>query len=149
MTNLISILADTNISGEWLTAFVVAIIGAVGGVVAAWKRGVKEGESKKITLGEPMPEVPVKRVYSPPSYYQHMDLARRVEKVEEITLDLRNNFHKAVEEIRRDSAKQYVEILNAGHERETRIGEKLDDIARAFHSRVDDLLKYQPNKTSR
>ncbi|MEO5713002.1 MAG: hypothetical protein ABIT37_05900 [Luteolibacter sp.] len=157
MTHTLSILAETAaaapdqlISGDWLIAIVKAIILALGVGGASWivamKKGEAKGKSMRMTLGEPVPEIPVRRVYSPPSFSQHMDLVRRVEKVEEIAVDLRNDFQQAMTDIRKDSAKQYVEILTAGHERENRLTDKLDGIAKGFHARVDELVKVPPPK---
>lgn len=141
---------DTLISGSWLIAAGKTIIVALGTAGAAWivalKRGEAKGKASKVTVQDPVPEVPVRRVYSPPSFSQHMDLQRRVEKMEEVTLDLRNDFYKALEEIRKEGAKQYVEILNAGHERETRLLEKMDGIARGIHNRINELIPHSVKK---
>ena len=137
---------DPMIPWSLLTAFILAAIPILGAVwLKARAVGVKSAnEGRDVTLKDPMPEMPVKRVYSPPSFSQHMNVVDRVVKLEKEADELREAFHKESAAIRRDLSKQYVEILHAGHERENRISDKLDDIARAFHSRVDELVKFNP-----
>jgi uncharacterized coiled-coil protein SlyX len=133
------------ISGQWIIAVIVALVASLGSAGAAWiaamKKGEAKGRSEKITLQSPVPEVPVRRIYSPPTFSQHMELSRRLESLEERTAKSEDELQAAVAQIRAEMGKQYVEILKAGHEREIRLSDKLDDIARAFHSRVDDLIK--------
>ena len=90
-----------------------------------------------VTLNPPVPEVPVTmtRKYSPPTFSQHMDAVRRIDRLEH-----------SVGEIRREAAENYKELMLAGEQRTNRMLDKLDDVARAFHSRVDDLLAQQPAK---
>lgn len=146
---------DAMISGAWLIAIAKVVIIALGTAGAAWivalKKGEKQGAEKersKVTLEDPVPEVPVKKVYSPPSFYQHMDLVRRVEKVELKTDQLAEALVTTATEIRKQASENFVDILNAGHERENRLSEKLDGIARGFHGRVDELMKFNPEKKS-
>lgn len=148
---------DSLISGAWLIKIFSTSIIAIGTAGAAWivalrrgeRQGVEKERGKAFTLQDPVPELPVKRVYSPPSFSQHMNVVDRVVKLEKEADELREAFHKESAAIRRDLSKQYVEILHAGHERENRISDKLDDIARAFHSRVDDLLNNPPQKSGK
>ncbi len=148
---------DALISGAWLIAIVKVAIIALGPAGAAWivalrkgeRQGVEKERGKAVTLQDPVPELPVRRVYSPPSFSQHMNVVDRVVKLEKEADELRQAFHAESAAIRRDLSKQYVEILHAGHERENRLSDKLDDIARAFHSRVDDLLNNPPNKSGK
>lgn len=146
---------DALISGAWLIAIVKVAIIALGTAGAAWivalRKGERQGvekERSKVTLQDPVPEVPVKKVYSPPSFYQHMDLVRRVEKVEQKTDELADALTATATEIRKQASENFVEILRAGHERENRLAEKLDGIARGFHGRVDELMKFNPEKKS-
>lgn len=120
------------ISGAWLTTFVVGIITAIGGVWLKGKsQGVKEA-TNNITIQSPMPEVPVKKVYSPPTFSQHMDLVRRVEAVE-----------SNVAELRRDQMKQFRDLLEVGEARKDAILERFNTVADGFHARVDQVLKQQ------
>lgn len=114
------------ISGDWLIALAVTGIPAV---IIAWKKGVSKGQTNKVTLPDPMPEVPVKRVYSPPSFSQHMDLVRRIEVMESNVADLR-----------RDQAQQFLRLMEVGEKRKDDILEKFETVARGFHSRVDQLI---------
>jgi len=148
---------DSLISGAWLIKIVTACIIAIGTAGAAWivalrkgeRQGVEKERGKAVLLQDPVPEFPVKRVYSPPSFAQHMNVVDRVVKLEKEADELREAFHAESAAIRRDLSKQYVEILKAGHERENRITDKLDDISRAFHSRVDELLHNTPQKSGK
>jgi chromosomal replication initiation ATPase DnaA len=129
------ILADFMVSGEWLTGFVVAIIGAVGGLYVKMRGDVKKAaESREVKLTEPVAEVPVKRVYSPPSFSQHMEIVRRVDALES---DQRA--------LRKDMAEGFLKLMEVGEERKDKIMTKIDDVAKGFHARVDQLVK-GPNK---
>ena len=148
---MISLLADSLISGDTVVTLLKTLFIGLGSAGAAWIVAFNKGQKKEkdratnnITLQSPMPEVPVKRVYSPPTFSQHMAIVERVGKLEVKTEDLSKEIQEVGTDIRAASAKQYVEILNAGHERELRIIDKLDGIARGFHERVDDLLKANP-----
>lgn len=127
-------LAETMISGEWITGFVVAVIGAVGAFLARQK-GKAEGRAETITLTDPMPEVPTKQVFSPPTYHQHEALAHRVTRVE-----------VSVDQLRRDQQEQFTKLLQAGETRADRLAEKIDGVAVGFHRRVDQLLNHDPKK---
>jgi hypothetical protein len=111
---------------------VTALGGAVVLIVKALKAKMQRA---KVTLQEPVPEVPVTmtRKYNPPTFSQHMDAVRRIDRLEH-----------CVDEIRREAAKNYTELMNAGEARTNRMLDKLDDVARAFHSRVDDLIANRP-----
>ncbi|MDP3851975.1 MAG: hypothetical protein Q8Q59_15845 [Luteolibacter sp.] len=124
-----NVLAETMISGEWLTAFVVAVIGAIASALIAWKKGEAKGRGDKVTLQDPMPKVPVERVYSPPSFSQHMDLRRRVETLE--------TDHQ---KLRREVAEQYIQLLKVGEERKDKIIDEFNRVATGFHSRVNQLV---------
>jgi hypothetical protein len=119
------------IPGEWITGLIVAVIGAVGSVVVAYKKGA--ASTRETRIKSPVPEVPTRKVMTPPTWSDHQALKDRVAKVEEAT-----------EQLRRDQAGQYRELMLAGAEREMRLADKLDGIARSIHARIDELLK--PNK---
>jgi len=120
--------AGAMIPGEWITFFVVSIITAIGGAFAAYKKGLASATSTR--LEEPVPIIRTKRVSEPPTWDQHMELHHRVSALEHTT-----------QELRRELACQFRELLQAGGEREMRITDKLDGIARAIHARIDDQLK--------
>lgn len=124
---------------EAITAFAVAVIGAVGMV---WQR--KAGEAKgraqsEVTIsGQP---VSVKKVTDMPTWADIRGLERRVEKLE-----------AHLETIRKEQSDQFKELLSAGHEREVRIrdvvatsmaslSDKISRDIRAVHERVDELTK--------
>jgi len=125
----VNLLAETLISGEWLTGLVVAVIGAAGSALVAYKKGASSAQD--VSLKSPVPEVPTRKVSTPPSWDAHKALCDRVVALEAVT-----------QELRRDMSAQYREILIAGGEREARLAEKLDGIARGIHSRIDQILSH-------
>jgi hypothetical protein len=114
-----------------------ALGGAVAAVVVAVRKRMRQATGKAtVNLEPPVPEIPVamKRVYNPPTFSQHMEVVRRV-----------NALEHSVAEIRREAAENYKELMLAGEARTNRMLDKMDDVARAFHARVDDLLANPPN----
>jgi hypothetical protein len=114
------------VSGNWI----IGVIGALS-TAAALILGKVQGrkEASAMVINEPVPTVPTSKVFTPPTWDAHRALVDRVTAVEHIT-----------QELRRDMAVQYREIMMAGGERETRLTDKLDHIASAIHSRIDDLM---------
>lgn len=123
-------LADLMISGEWIIAFCVAVIGAIGGVyVKARKDGLKSAESREVTLKEPVPPLEVGRKYSPPTFHQHMALEKRVSAME-----------NDVRELRRDLAAQFNRLLEVGEERKDKIMASIESMTVGFHQRVNQIV---------
>lgn len=135
-------IADVMISGAWLTSITVAVIGAVGAAAAVVIRAQAEtrkarkevAESREVTIKEPVPEITTKRSYSPPSFSQHMDVVRRVDVLES---DQRA--------LRKDMSDNFMRLMAVGEERKDKIMEKIDDVAKGFHRRVDQLVR-EPKK---
>lgn len=121
------VLGETLISGEWIIALVVAIIGAVASGIINYQRGVA---SQQIRVSEPVPEVPIKKNYQPPTWDQHKGLEMRVTALEHTTAELR-----------RDLAIQFRDLLQAGAEREARLSEKLDKMCATIDGRIDKMLE--------
>lgn len=121
------ILGETMISGEWITGLVVAMIGAVGSAFIAYKRGAAAAQD--VSLKSPVPEVPTRKVFTPPSWDAHKALMDRVTAVEKVT-----------QELTRDLSAQYRELMKAGATREQNLTDKLDGIARGIHARIDEYL---------
>lgn len=136
-----TMLAETMVSGEWLIALVVAVIGAVGSALVAYKRGV--AAAGDVTLKSPVPTVPMSKVSTPPTWDAHRALCDRVKRTEDETAELR----KDIAVVRHDLDLQYRELLKAGAAREQSISDKLDGIARGIHHRIDELI--QPKRTPR
>ena len=124
-----NMLAETLISGEWLTGLVVAVIGAVGSALVAYRKGAAS-TAQNIALQNPLPEFPTRKVLTPPSWDAHRALVDRVTALEAVT-----------QELRRETSQQYHELLKAGGERETHLSDKLDGIARGIHARIDEILQ--------
>ncbi len=122
---------DTMISGNWLILVIGALFSGAAlllGKVQGKKEGLKEASN--ITLQNPVPEVPTRKVSTPPSWDAHRALVDRVTALEMVT-----------QELRRDAAHQYHELMTAGAAREQSISDKLDGIARGIHSRIDAFMK--------
>lgn len=126
---------DPMVSGAWVTTLVVAVIGALA---AAFTGGRK---SARMTLEEPVPTIPTRKVSQPPSWDQHTALSDRVARLEH-----------AQAEARREQAEQYRELMESQQQRELRLMEKLDGIARGIHHRVDEVIAsshHNPNPGSK
>lgn len=123
--------ADPMISGNWI----IAVIGALASALALFygkRQGLREA-TNNFTLQSPVPEVPTRKVLTPPSWDAHQALRDRVTVIESGLADLR-----------RESASHYHELLKAGSERETHLSDKLDGIARGIHARIDEFLATKP-----
>lgn len=118
---------STLVEGEWITAFIVAVIGAVGSALIAYQRG---RSSQPMTLQQPVPIVPTSKVFTPPTWDQFQGHHKRIESLEH-----------TVSEMRRDQAIQFREFLQALSGQELRLGEKVDGLATTVHTRVDQVLK--------
>jgi hypothetical protein len=126
--------SDPMISGNWI----IAVIGALS-TAAALVIGKLQGkkEAQEMTLRDPVPTVPTSKVFGPPSWDLHQALTHRVTTlengVERVEGDLKS--------IRAENSLQYTSLLQAGSDREIRIGEKLDAVASSIHRRIDEVLK--------
>jgi hypothetical protein len=109
--------------GIIIASVITALIG--GGLL-----GKKVGETQRIRLAEPVPPITTYKGTSPPTWDQHSVLRDRVSCLEH-----------TVAEQRRDMAIQFRELLQAGGERELRLAEKLDGIARGIHHRIDEIMR--------
>lgn len=123
---------DFMISGKWLIGAAVAIIPVLGTV---WSKAKQAGKTEAQTtrLEPPIPEVPTRKIFTPPTWSDHKALCDRVKRVEDDVSDLRES-----------QQKQFSHLLEAGAEREIRIMDKLDGIARGIHDRIDRILKPSP-----
>lgn len=125
--------ADPMISGNWI----IAVIGALGTLLAAYFGHQKGKLSQGVRLESPMPELTTRRATTPPSWDAHRAVADRVAVLEAGLLELR----RETAELRRETSHQYQALLTAGSERELHLSDKLDGIARSIHARIDEILK--------
>jgi hypothetical protein len=107
MMNLLAetaVAGDPMISGNWI----IVLIGAIASAVVAISRvQVNRARKSRVTLEEPVPTVPTKKVSSPPSWDQHVALVERVSKLE----------------------RGLTEIFNEGARREERLSSKIGELA--------------------
>jgi len=108
----------------WVTTFVVAVLAAV------FKVQAEREKAKAVRIEEPMPTVPTRKV---PGIVTWNDLQPLVQRMD--------RFEKHLDEVRREQSDQFKEILEAGSTRESRLTTHLDDVARAIHSRIDDMMR--------
>ena len=121
------------LSGDWALALVGKIFGGLALLIGAVLTGLKHGQKKErqrqqgdVTLKSPIPTVPTQKVFGPPTWDQHVALEQRVTRSEAEIKDLREK-----------QSKQLIDLLHAGAERESRIIDKIDSVARAIHARID------------
>lgn len=127
--------ADPQISGAWLLAAIakvgsvlVALAGAIFGTHKLTKRQM-ERQHSSITIKPPIPTLSVENSNPPhPSWDQHIALAARVTTVE---------LHQ--EQQRTEQAQRHLIVLQTGHERELRLMEKIDDIAKGIYQRLHEV----------
>lgn len=148
MTDFLTMLGDAGtkpdpmIPGSWVLSLVGLIITTVLSIVfksqanaAAERAKQAEEKVKTMRLEDPVPTVPVVKIQGPVSWFQHEGLERRVSVLEQE--------FKTMEE---RQASQYLSLLNAGHEREVNIKDKIDGVAREWHARLDDQFGPRPKK---
>jgi len=132
------VIAETLISGEWLTGLIVAVTGAIGSALVAYKKGAASRQD--VSLQSPVPEVPTRKVSYPPSWDAHRALCDRVGLVETEVVKCRDNFEAQLREIRREQSEQFIKLMQAGETRKDMIFDKIESMARGFHHRVDQLM---------
>lgn len=129
---------DSMISGNWI----IAVIGAVAaGIALVMGKAQGRKEERSARLEPPVPEVPTRKVSTPPSWDAHRALCDRVSNIE-------NDIEGIRREMKEDRAlhgQQFRDLMLAGGEREIRITEKIEGFANAIHRRIDDVIT-QPKR---
>ncbi|WAC20994.1 hypothetical protein OVA24_06310 [Luteolibacter sp. SL250] len=117
----------------WISTFTMALIAAILGPILKkrWKEEAKAESSVSIS-GQPI------RIQNTPGFVTFNDIKPLTDRMERFDQDLRD--------LRRDQGEQYRQLLESGQERETRIKEKMDDVARDWHARLD--LQFGPKPRS-
>ena len=136
-------IAETMISGDWILGAIKVVGVAIGAAGSAWIVAFRKGQkstAKDVRIEEPVPEIPVRKVYTPPTFSQHQDLVRRVTLIEADAKAHREYVEAQLRDIRREGGEQFVKLMTAGEQRKDAIMESMNDMVRAFHSRVDQLL---------
>jgi adenine-specific DNA methylase len=127
------ILADFMISGDWVVTAAVGLIPVLSGVwIKAKRAGLREA-TNNITLQAPVPTVPISKVYSPPTFSQHMEVVRRVEKLE-------TSHEELSRELRREMGESFRRLMEVGEERKDKLMDKIDASAKGFHERVNQIV---------
>jgi hypothetical protein len=134
-----NMLAETMISGEWIIAMITTLGVAIGGVIKAYKVGEAKGRGDKVTLQEPVPEVPIRKVFTPPTFTQHQDLMRRVDVLEKGTQAHREYVEGQFRDIRREGSEQFIKLMNAGETRKDAIMEEVRKEMGRIYDRLNKL----------
>jgi hypothetical protein len=124
---------DQMISAGAVTAILTGITALVTGVIGA-VIGKKQAQATK--LEPPVPEVPTRKVSTPPTYDAHRALVERVSRLE---TDMQR-MGEDVKTIRHEQAAQFTQLMTAGAERQLAISEKLEAMASSLHTRINELI---------
>ena len=108
----------------WVTTFVVAVLS----VVLGKKMGKAEAQGMRVE--GPVPTVPTTKVPGFVTWDHLQPIITRMDRLE-----------KHLDDVRKEQSDQFKQILEAGSTRETRLTTHVDDIARAIHSRLDDVIR--------
>lgn len=117
------------VSGPMIVAIIGALTTFAGVLLGMRMKNQLELRAK----GEEKTNEEAARVYTPPTFYQHRQLEQRVVRLEQ-----------GIEDLRKDQAEKFTQLLQAGQERADRLIDKMDDVARAYHARVDQLMQHAP-----
>lgn len=124
---LIDILANTPPADPldkilpWVSTFVAMVLAAVFKVQAE--------KAKALKIEDPVPTVPTRKVPGIVTWDHLQPLIARMDRLE-----------RHIDDVRKEQSDQFKELLEAGSAREQRLIDKVDDVARAIHSRIDDNL---------
>jgi uncharacterized coiled-coil protein SlyX len=119
--------------GSWITTgFVAAIFAGIAGVLVAYRKGQAHGVEIK--------NQPVKVEQTPGvvTWQEVRDLKDRVRDIE-----------RRMDELKESQGKQFQMIMSHQHASELRVMEKLDDVVRPLHERIDALLGLMQKKKAR
>jgi hypothetical protein len=113
----------------WVSSFTMALVAAILTPILKkrWKEEAKSEATVTLT-GQPI------QIQNTPGPVTFNDLLPITERISRIETD--------VKELREGQAVQFVQILESGAERENRLRDKLDAIARELHHRLD--LQFGP-----
>ena len=131
--------ADSMVSGNWIIG-VIGALASAGALILGKMQGRKEAQ--RTTLESPVPEIPTRKGFTPPSWDAHVALCDRVTRQEAISNEMRHD----LSEVRKDMANQYRELIQAGQERERNISDKLEGVARGIHHRIDEAINHKSNR---
>lgn len=110
------------ISATAVTGIISAIFAGLG--LLAGKFIEKKKQSNEVTvLNQP---VGVVKHQPAVTWADHAGLVRRVDRID-----------SHLDQLRKESSDQFKDLLEAASSREARIIDKIDDVARAIHARID------------
>jgi uncharacterized protein (UPF0335 family) len=121
---------DPQISGNWI----LGVLGAIGTILGIVYGHAKGKSSQRFTLDTPVPEVPFRKVPGMVSWNDHQQLITRIDRLE-----------KHFDDLRKEQSEQFKDILEHGAVREQRIMDKIDAVAREWHSRMDTQFGPKPH----
>lgn len=116
----------------WITTILGVVLGFVFKIqanAAAERAKQAEEKVKSLRVEEPVPTVPTRKVPGAVTWDSFAPLVARMDRME-----------RHLDDVRKEQSDQFKELLEAGAAREQRLVDKVDDVARALHSRIDDHL---------
>jgi hypothetical protein len=112
------------ISGQWITAFVVAVIGAIGAVwIKAKHAGKREGMSENVTLKSPVPRLDV-NTREDPDYVTHGQLNGHLTRIEDTFEEIKEalNSERGIARLANGNIHKRIDALSE------RLGERLSSL---------------------
>lgn len=114
------------VSGEVL----IAVIGAIfSGVSLMLGKMLGKKEATAMRVESPVPTIPTMKIPAAVSWNDLHPIVQRIDRME-----------RHLDEVRKEQAEQFREILEAGATRADRLTHHMDDVARAIHARIDGLM---------
>ena len=123
--------------GTFVGGLVTVVIGAVGALFVRTNRR-ERALMDSVRIHAPVPEVPIKKVTTPPTWDQFQGHDKRLESVEH-----------SVAEIRREHTQHFRDILEAGSNREARITEKIERGDDHIADKLDGIARSTSGSTTR
>ncbi|WAC18871.1 hypothetical protein OVA24_16695 [Luteolibacter sp. SL250] len=136
---------DPQISGKWILDVIPVAATALGGLIAAiigapvlkkrWKEeGRKEATEATVTLsGQPI------HFQKTPAVVTVTDLKPLADRI--------GRLEDEVDDLRKNQADQFKQLLESGHERELRIIKEIKETASEWHRRLDPFVNPKPRSS--
>lgn len=133
MTDVLTLAASADpATGSVPGEVLIGVIGAIfSGVALLLGRKIGRDQAATLKLEEPVPTVPTRKVAGYVTWDSVAPLISRIDRME-----------RHLDEVRREQSDQFREILQAGATRAESLRTHMDDMARAIHSRIDEMHRH-------